>query len=59
MAAFEEQLVERGFTRIHRSYLIRNAAVSAFTGTKVRIEGAELPIGRSYREAVSEALEAS
>ena len=57
MAAFEEQVADRGFTRIHRSYLIRTAAVSAFTSTKVRIDEADLRIGRSYREAVSEVSE--
>ncbi|MDA0379149.1 MAG: LytTR family DNA-binding domain-containing protein [Bacteroidetes bacterium] len=59
MAAFEGQLVDRGFARIHRSYLIRTAAVTAFTASKVRIGPTELPIGRSYRDAAHEALQAA
>jgi L-lactate permease len=57
MAAFEAQVLDKGFVRIHRSYLIRTAAVTAFTSTKVRIGETELPIGRSYRQATQDVLE--
>ena len=56
LSAMDAELSERGFVRIHRSYLVRTRAVTAYTGTEVEIGGVSLPIGRSYRESVQQTL---
>ncbi len=42
--------------RIHRSFLVAKDKVEAYTATDVEINGKNLPIGRSYREAVLQQL---
>ena len=49
----EKTLAPHGFLRIHRSFLVATAAVTAFTADEVHVaEGPRLPIGRTYRQAV-------
>lgn len=51
-----EQLPADRFLRIHRSFVVAVSAVTAFTRQDVELDGLELPIGASYREAVTAAL---
>ena len=53
----ENLLNEQGFLRIHRSYLVAVAKISAFSATDVVVGSVELPIGRSYKELVKKVLE--
>ena len=53
MKSIEEQLPESQFIRIHKSYIISKAAISAVKKTSVFIGDLELPVGEMYREAVS------
>lgn len=59
MATFEKEVQGHGFIRIHRSFLIRVRSVTSFTASEVEIGEQTLPIGRSYRDAVSNALAAA
>ncbi|NJC25956.1 LytR/AlgR family response regulator transcription factor [Neolewinella antarctica] len=52
----EGALPTSDFFRIHRSYLIRLAAVEAIVGNQVRIGAKLLPISRPNREALTERL---
>jgi two-component system LytT family response regulator len=53
MKSIEEELPESQFIRIHKSFIISKAAISAVKKTSVFIGDLELPIGEMYREAVS------
>ena len=52
LKSLEEQLPASGFLRIHKSYLVSTAAVTAIRKTSVFIGSVELPVSESYREAV-------
>lgn len=56
MSDIETLLAGKSFLRIHRSYLINVEKITAFTSTHVAINKIELPIGSSYRQFVSAAL---
>ena len=51
------KLPEPGFLRIHKSFIVSLAKIEAFTSTTIEIPGKKLPIGRSYKNAVIEALQ--
>jgi DNA-binding LytR/AlgR family response regulator len=53
---FEEILPENLFLRIHRSYIVSIAKIDAITVDTIEIGKRELPIGRSYKQAVQNAL---
>lgn len=38
------------FLRIHRSFIINSAKITAFTTNEIEINGVEIPIGASYKE---------
>jgi len=52
LSKVEATLASHGFTRVHRSFLVRNEAVDVFSTDTIQISGEALPIGRSYRKAV-------
>jgi two-component system LytT family response regulator len=52
----ESMLTGKPFLRIHRSYLINTEKITAFTATDIEINKTELPIGSSYKQLVSLAL---
>lgn len=52
----EERLPSKQFLRIHRSYLVAINKITAFSGINVEIGEIELPIGRSYKHFVMDAL---
>jgi len=52
----EQMLKEKGFLRIHRSYIVSLARITAFTATIIEIDTKQLPIGRSYKEWVAQTL---
>jgi len=56
LGKLEQILAPHGFTRIHRSYLVRDAAVDVLSGESVQISGQSLPIGRSYRKSTQAIL---
>lgn len=52
----EERLPNGQFVRIHRSYLVAINKITAFSSTNIEISEIELPIGRSYKQFVIDAL---
>jgi DNA-binding LytR/AlgR family response regulator len=52
MGELEQNLPEKYFLRIHRSYIINISRVTAFTVHDVEINDVELPIGGSYKNLV-------
>lgn len=58
MGMLEDTLPEKQFLRIHRSCIVAVAKIDAFTSHSVEIGPHELTIGRHYRHAVLQALQA-
>jgi len=56
LVALDEKLPQKLFLRIHKSYIISIAKIESFTANTVEIAGKELPIGRSFKNAVFSAL---
>lgn len=52
----EIELQEKGFLRIHRSFIINLKKITAFTAYDVEIGAIEIPIGASYKEYVFKIL---
>ena len=48
----EDNLSDKNFLRIHRSFIINFKHITAFTASDVEIGKTELPIGESYKEQV-------
>ena len=58
MTNMEEKLPDEGFMRIHKSYIVSLHKIEAFTSSSIEVAGKELPIGRSYKNKVSNVLHA-
>lgn len=53
----EQKLPEDDFLRIHRSFIIATRKIKAFNSNQIELEDKkELPIGRSYKQAVLDRL---
>jgi DNA-binding LytR/AlgR family response regulator len=48
----EEELMNKNFLRIHRSYIVNTNKISAFTMSDIEVNSVEIPIGASYKEKV-------
>jgi DNA-binding LytR/AlgR family response regulator len=57
MNELEKDLPEGRFLRIHRSYIVSFAKITAYNQHDVEVGKEELPIGRSYRDEVLKILE--
>lgn len=57
MTNLEEKLPDDGFLRIHKSFIVSMSRIEAFTAHTIEVPGKELPIGRSYKNAVLNALQ--
>ena len=57
MTNLEEKLPGDGFLRIHKSFIVSLSRIEAFTTHSIEVPGKEIPIGRSYKNAVLEALQ--
>jgi len=56
MKNMENFLKEKGFIRIHKSYIVSLKGIDAVFGNIVEINGTQLPLGRSFRDEVKEKL---
>lgn len=56
LSSLEEDLSERGFLRVHRSFLVRVGAITSHRASEVSLGEVVVPVGRSYKEAVRSAL---
>jgi DNA-binding LytR/AlgR family response regulator len=52
MKAVEEQLPQGQFIRIHKSYIVSKAFITAVRKNSVFMDTVELPVGDNYKEAV-------
>lgn len=52
----EEALPSTGFIRVHRSYIVALDKIQSYNNTHVEVNGREIPLGGSYKEAVFAAL---
>jgi DNA-binding LytR/AlgR family response regulator len=52
----ERELTDKGFLRIHRSYLVNLVHVSAFTASELDIGPHRLPVGDSYKAYVEKSM---
>ncbi|MEQ9404356.1 MAG: LytTR family DNA-binding domain-containing protein [Cyclobacteriaceae bacterium] len=51
-----EELLPSSFLRVHRSFIINSAKITAFTHQDIEIGEKEIPIGTSYKRVVLEQL---
>ena len=56
MKNIENLLKDQGFMRIHKSYIVSVKNIDAVFGNTVETNGVQLPIGRSFKNAVLNAL---
>ena len=52
ITAMENLLSSHKFLRVHRSYIVSLAKISGFSGMFVKLNAAEIPIGRLYKQSV-------
>lgn len=52
----EQKLPEKGFVRIHRSFIVAVDKVSSFTFNSVKIGDIEIPLGRNYKQHAMKVL---
>lgn len=48
-----EQRIDSRFVRVHRSYIVNQEKITAFTKNDVEIGNIEIPIGNSYKNSIS------
>ena len=56
ISKIEDKLRDRGFIRIHKSYVISVNKVNSFNSRIINISESELPIGRTYKDSVMKVL---
>lgn len=56
LGEIHEMLNDPNFIRIHRSFIVAKDKIEAYTATEIEVGNKTLPIGRSYREEVMQAL---
>lgn len=57
MTNMQEKLSAADFLRIHKSFIVSMSKIEAFTPHSIDVPGKELPIGRSYKNLVLQALQ--
>lgn len=57
MKSAEQQLPDRLFLRVHRSYIVAIKAVTAMFGNVLEIDKIQIPIGSNYKELVLRKLQ--
>ncbi len=56
ISKIEEKLKDKGFARIHKSYIVSLGKINSFNSRIINIGDTELPIGRTYKDAVMKVL---
>jgi DNA-binding LytR/AlgR family response regulator len=57
LSEIEDLLSHNNFLRVHRSFIVARDKITAFTATDVEINNTQIPIARSYKEAVLAVLD--
>jgi DNA-binding LytR/AlgR family response regulator len=58
ITSMENLLSDHKFLRVHRSYMISMDKISGYNGLSVQVDSTEIPIGRLYKQAVMDTLQA-
>lgn len=58
ITAMENLLSEHKFIRVHRSYIVSLSKITGYNGLAIQLLSKEIPIGRLYKQAVMEKLQA-
>ncbi len=59
MKDLEEQLAQRGFTRIHKSFIINDSKVRSVSNKQIIMQnGIEIPVGRVYKGNIGKFIKA-
>lgn len=58
ISAMENLLSDHKFVRVHRSFMVSLDKISGYNGLSVQLSQQEIPIGRLYKQAVMEKLQA-
>ena len=53
MPFFETKLPSNQFIRVHKSYMVAIDKIRLIEGNRIYIEDQKIPIGQTYRNAVS------
>ncbi len=53
---FEKEMNDKGFLRVHRSFIVNLKKITAFTATDIEINNIVIPIGESYKREVFKVL---
>lgn len=53
----ENELLEKSFTRVHRSFIVNNKRITAFSLTDFELGNIQIPIGSSYKEQSQKLIE--
>jgi DNA-binding LytR/AlgR family response regulator len=56
IGAMENLLSEHSFIRVHRSYMVSMEKISGYNNATIQVEGKEIPIGRLYKQQVTQAI---
>ena len=51
-----ENILDKRFLRVHRSYIINTHRIDSFDGTRMRIQHRTIELSRKYKESVRESL---
>jgi DNA-binding LytR/AlgR family response regulator len=58
ISSMENLLSEHKFLRVHRSYMVSVDKIDGYNGLSIHVHSIEIPIGRLYKQAVMERLQA-
>lgn len=54
---WENMLPERGFARVHKSYIVNISRIDKIVGNQIKIDNATIPIGRHYKQDFLDKIE--
>lgn len=56
LSSLEQELDEKGFLRVHKSFLINLRKIKSFSPNEIFLDKISIPIGRSFKKLVEEKL---
>ncbi|GAB3337677.1 LytTR family DNA-binding domain-containing protein [Marivirga atlantica] len=57
LSSFEEQLNNKEFLRVHKSFIVQKASINYIEGNRIVLKNkSEIPIGKSYKQQFKEGL---
>ena len=56
ISELEGKLGKGHFLRVHKSYIVNTAKIEAVEGNRIKIKGAEIPVGQTYKGEINRLL---